>query len=115
MRELLVQNLNPQVLVSRPVFFASLFWSMFAHFLDTSNNPEGFIVERASVVVISHLAMFGAFWLLVKSISKFSQLAQSLLMLVVIAIGSSVRGGGCSGGCYSNWGIKPSICSATGQ
>ena len=115
MRELLVQNLNPQVLVSRPVFFASLFWSMFAHCLDTSNNPEGFIVERASVVVISHLAMFGAFWLLVKSISKFSQLAQSLLMLVVIAIGSSVRGGGCSGGCYSNWGIKPSICSATGQ
>jgi two-component sensor histidine kinase len=92
MRELLVQNLNPQVLVSRPVFFASLFWSMFAHFLDTSNNPPGFIVERAIVVVIAHLAMFGAFWLLVKSISKFSQLAQSLLMLLVIAIGSSVRG-----------------------
>lgn len=92
MRELLVQNLNPQVLVSRPVFFASFFWSMFAHFLDTSNNPPGFIVERASVVVISHLAMFGSFWLLVKSISKFSQVAQSLLMLVVIAIGSSVRG-----------------------
>ncbi len=92
MLKLLVQNLNPQVLVSRPVFFASLFWSMFAHFLDTSNNPPGSIVERASVVVIAHLAMFGTFWLLVKSISKFSQLAQSLLMLLVIAIGSSVRG-----------------------
>lgn len=92
MRELLVQNLNPHVLVSRPVFFASLFWSMFAHFLDISRNPEGFIAERASVVFIAHLAMFGTFWLLVKSISKFSQLAQSLLMLVVIAIGSSVRG-----------------------
>lgn len=92
MRELLVQNLNPKVLVSRPVFFASLFWSMFAHFLDITFNPEGFIAERASVVVIAHLAMFGTFWLLVKSISKFSPLAQSLLMLLVIAIGSSVRG-----------------------
>ena len=92
MRKLLVQNLNPQVLVSRPVFFVSLFWSMLAHFLDISINPPGFIVERASVVVIAHLAMFGSIWLLVKAISKFSQLAQSLLMLVVIAIGSSVRG-----------------------
>jgi two-component sensor histidine kinase len=92
MRELLTSNLNPRALFSWPVFLLSLGWSVATHFLDTVHNPEGFFVERLSVLLIAHLVMFAVGFLFVQLLLRLPPLAQSLLMLVAIGLMGSIRG-----------------------
>jgi uncharacterized protein YidB (DUF937 family) len=92
MRETLVANLNPRILLSWPVFLITLFWAMSTNLLDRINNPNGHYPERFIAVFSGHLVLFALLFLALLVITRMPKLFQSVLMIPLVAMLAALRG-----------------------
>jgi hypothetical protein len=79
-------------LLTWPVFMTSLAWAITTNLTDVVNNPEGMYLERVGSVVVAHVALFAALFVVVRVVTTLSPVAQSAVILPTIIGLSLFRG-----------------------
>jgi signal transduction histidine kinase len=83
----------PEYLFTRAVFLASLSWAVLIHFADALSNKAESFPLRFGFVLLSHLFLFGLWWVVKKSFLDFLKPGfVPLVFFTFILIGSALRG-----------------------